>query len=264
MENDAKVSRAFGKQSASFDDIYDANPIVGYMRHIIRKEVLSGLHTDDHILEINAGTGTDALFFARLGHSITAVEISPEMVRIAKEKVLHEHFENQITFINKSFEDVREVEGTFDYIYSNFGGLNCTPNLLKVVDQLVAKLKPGGKATLTIMPPFTLWEKLYVLKGDFKIANRRKSVGPSIAHIEGEYFNCWYYNPKVLIKSLKGRIKDVSVTGLCIFVPPSFMQNFPGKHPRNFKLLAILDRVVAKLPVFNTIGDYFMISFTRV
>jgi SAM-dependent methyltransferase len=264
MENEARVSKAFGKQSMIFDKIYDSNPIVSYMRHLIRQEVLGGLHTNDHILEINAGTGSDALFFAQSGYKVTALEISPEMVNKAQKKIRNQKLENQITFIQKSFEDVSQIEGEFDYVYSNFGGLNCTPNLLEVVHQLLSKLKSGGKTTLTILPPFTLWEKLHVLKGDFKTARRRKPDGPSVARIEGETFNCWYYNPKEIIDSLNGLVSEVSVTGLCIFVPPSFIQSFPNKYPRIFKLLTKIDQKVSKLPFFNTIGDYFMITYTKI
>ncbi|MEO9965941.1 MAG: class I SAM-dependent methyltransferase [Reichenbachiella sp.] len=264
MENAEIVSKAFGKQSVVFDDIYDSNPIVGYMRDLIRKEVINGLNSDSHILEINAGTGTDALFFAQEGYKVTALEISPEMVKKANEKIRTYQFEKQINFLQGSYECPDKIEGEFDYLYSNFGGLNCTPNMVKVVSQLMDKLKPGGKATLTILPPITLWEKLYALKGDFKLATRRKTSGPSTAHIEGEYFECWYYNPSEIIKSLKGSIKDISVTGLCIFTPPSFMEYFPARFPYLFRLLTRLDRAVAKLPIFNRIGDYFMITFTKV
>ncbi len=264
MENEANVSKAFGKQAVIFDKIYDSNPIVSYMRHLIRQEVLGRLHANDHILEINAGTGSDALFFAQAGYTVTALEISPEMVNKAQEKIRNHKLENQITFIQKSFEEVSQVDGTFDYVYSNFGGLNCTPNLLEVVHQLLSKLKSGGKTTLTILPPFTLWEKLHVLKGDFKIVNRRKFGGPSVAHIEGVSFNCWYYTPKEIIDSLNGLVSEVSVTGLCIFVPPSFIQSFPNKYPKIFKLLTKIDQKVSKLPFFNSIGDYFMITYTKI
>ncbi len=264
MENETNVSKAFGKQSVIFDKIYDSNPIVNYMRNLIRQEVLAGLHPNDHILEINAGTGSDALFFAQAGYKVTALEISPEMVSKAKEKIRFHNLENQINFIQQSFEEVSQVEGTFDYVYSNFGGLNCTPNLLEVVHQLLSKLKPGGKSTLTILPPFTLWEKLHILKGDFKMFGRRKYKSPSVAQIEGVSFNCWYYKPKEVIDSLNGLVSDVSVTGLCIFVPPSFLRTFPKKFPRVFKLLTKLDRKVSKLPLFNSIGDYFMITYTKI
>jgi len=264
MENEDIVSKAFGKQSAIFDDIYDSNPIVSYMRNIIRNEVLDGLQKDDHILEINAGTGTDAVFFAKLGYQVTALEISEQMVEKAQEKIQKHQLENQISFIQMNYENVSEVEGVFDYVYSNFGGLNCSPNLSEVVSQLLTKLKSGGKTTLTILPPFTLWEKLYLLKGNFKLANRRKSGSPSIAHLEGEYFKCWYYSPKVITDTLDGLIKDVSVTGICIFTPPSFIEFFPKKYPAIFKSLTKLDKLVSKLPIFNSIGDYYMITFTKI
>ncbi len=262
--NPDKVSQGFGNQSVIFDELYDANQIVNYMRKLIREEVLSQLKAGDHILEINAGTGTDAMFFAQNGFQVTAVEISPGMVKKANEKCKSLGLQDRVKFINASFEELDKLsEKDFDFAYSNFGGLNCTPNLIKVVESLLGKLKSGGRATMTILPPFTLWEKLHALKGNFEIANRRKKQGPSLAHIEGEYFHCWYYNPKEIISAISSKIAASAITGLCIFVPPSFMDQFPKKHPFLYKWLIKVDSLVAKWPVFNRIGDYFMLSVTK-
>ena len=39
------------------------------------------------ILELNCGTGEDAVFFARRGHRVTATDSSQEMIRMASQKV---------------------------------------------------------------------------------------------------------------------------------------------------------------------------------
>lgn len=263
MNNTNLVSEAFGNQSVIFDDIYDTNPIVNYMRQIIRDEVLSNLQEGDHILEINSGTATDAIFFAQKGFRVTAVEISPGMVKQANQKIEKLQLQNQITVINDSFENIDQLNGSFDYVYSNFGGLNCTPNMPEIVIKLIKKLKKNGKATLTILPPFTIWEKLHILKADFKTAFRRKFKGPSKAHIEGVHFNCWYYNPAQLTREIKPHVNYQKITGICILVPPSFMENFPRRFPSTFKLLTSLDKVICRLPLLRSIGDYFMITFTK-
>ncbi|WP_258104621.1 bifunctional 2-polyprenyl-6-hydroxyphenol methylase/3-demethylubiquinol 3-O-methyltransferase UbiG [Marinoscillum sp. MHG1-6] len=262
-DNQTDVAEAFGRQSVIFDQIYDANPIVSYMRERIRSRVLKLLNTKDEILEINAGTGTDAIYFARHGYHVTAIELSQRMVNRAQEKIQQLQLQNQVDFICKSFIDINELPGTYDFVYSNFGGLNCTPDIKMVLEDLISKLKPGGSGLLTILPPFTLWEKLFLLKGNTKIAFRRKFKGASSAHIEGQHFDCWYYTPQYVKSIIEPLVDQIQIEGLCIFSPPSFLEKFPVKYPKLYSGLTSIDHVVAKWPLFRSIGDYFIISFTK-
>lgn len=264
MKNHAIVSRAFGRQAKVFDHLYDSNPVVDYLRKKIRREVISNLQDGDCILELNAGTGTDAIFFAQKGFRVDATDISERMVERARIKIQNLGLNHMINFKTLNFEYLESLDTTYDYVYSNFGGLNCTPNLDLVLNSILEKLKPGGHATLVILPPFTFWEKMFLLKGDFKTAFRRKKRGPSVAHIEGETFNCWYYTPKDLMDRIGTCVKNESITGLCIFSPPSFMSHFPIKYPKLYRWLIGIDEVVEKLPIFKSSGDYFMISFTKI
>lgn len=263
MRNSEIVATAFGKQSVIFDQIYDTNPIVIHMRNTIQDIVLANLNTNDHILEVNAGTATDAVFFAQKGFKVSAFDISSGMVKQSTEKIRVLGLGDRVRIEQLDFEQVDQLTETFDYVYSNFGGLNCTPNLGLVVNKLVDRLKPGGRGTFVIMPPFTLWEKLYYLKGNLKIATRRKKKGPSKAHIEGEHFHCWYYEHRVVTKALKEKIANCDIRGLCILSPPSFIDRFPVRFPRLYRLLTRIDGKVAKWPVFKSIGDYYIYTFTK-
>ena len=75
------------------------------------------------ILELNCGTGEDASYFEKLGHQITATDISNEMLKIAKQKSKNSKSEFKILDIKK----IKQIENdkTFDLIFSNFGGFNC-------------------------------------------------------------------------------------------------------------------------------------------
>jgi len=258
------ASKAFGKQSVIFDQIYDSNPIVSYMRSVVRKIVLSNIFPKGHILEVNAGTATDAVFFAQQGFQVSAFDVSSGMVSKSNEKIETLGLTDKITFNELNYEKIDQINETFDYVYSNFGGLNCTSDLTSVVNKLADRLKPGGGATFVIMPPFTLWEKVYYLKGNLKVATRRKRTGPSDAYIEGEQFNCWYYQPDVVSKALEGRISNLDIRGLCIISPPSFLDWFPRKFPRLYKLMIKIDKIIAGWPIFNFLGDYYIYTFTKL
>ncbi len=264
VENPVHVGEAFGRQSVIFDDLYDSNPIVGYMREQIRAEVLKNVQPGDHLMELNAGTATDAIFFARQGIKVDASDISEGMVIKSNEKIRRYHLEDWVTFSQMSFEDLDKKEGTFDHVYSNFGGLNCTPNIDKVLHSILAKLKPGKTATLVIMPPITIWERLHFFIGKWEVATRRKrKERPSKASIEGQPFQCWYYDPYKLVKRLKHQVSGYSITGLCIFVPPSFLQWFPRRLPLIYKFLIFVDSLILKINPFNRVGDYFILTLTK-
>jgi hypothetical protein len=94
--------------------------------------------------------------------------------------------------------------GPYDFIFSNFAGLNCTDQLPKVLDSISNLSKPCGLVTLVVLPKFCLWEFLLLFKGKFKTAFRRFSGSKGTkAKIDGEYFRCWYYSPSLIRRHLK-------------------------------------------------------------
>jgi hypothetical protein len=103
-----------------------------------------------------------------------------------------------------------------------------------------------------------------LFKGKFKTAFRRFSGRKgSKAHIEGEYFRCWYYNPSFIKYHLKESFNVVSLEGLCIFVPPSYTTGFAEKHPKIYSLLKkIEEKLKSKWP-WRNIGDYYIITLQK-
>ena len=260
------AAKAFNQQSAVFDKIYAENAIVSYKRKRVRDHVLKNLPPKSSILELNAGTGDDAVFFARLGHTVHATDIAQDMQEKLRLKVEKNHLENLVTTEVCSFTDLERLKekGPYDLIFSNLAGLNCTPDLDKALQSFNALLKPGGMVTMVIMPRFCLWETMLAFKGNFKTAFRRlKNKNGTPAHIEGVHFFCWYYHPGFLVEQLKGKLELLSVEGLCTLVPPSYFEKFPHKYPRLFNWLQEREgRLKHKWP-WKYIGDYYIISFRK-
>jgi SAM-dependent methyltransferase len=89
------------------------------------------------LLEIGAGTGQDAVFFAEDGLDVVAVDLSPEMIALCRAKGL-EAYERD--FLHLGFEPA-----SFDGVYA----MNCllhVPNadLPEVLRAVRDVLKPGG------------------------------------------------------------------------------------------------------------------------
>lgn len=265
-EYEMLAASAFNKQSVVFDDIYAHNKIVAYKRNRVRAHVLSLINSESHILELNAGTGDDAVFFAKQGFTVHATDIAADMLNQLQLKVDRFGLNEMVSTEVCSFTQLENLKdkGPFDLIFSNFGGLNCTDNLIKVLDAFDALLKPGGLATMVIMPGFCLWETMLALKGKFKIAFRRfNSKKGAPAHIEGVHFLCWYYSPGYIIRHLKDKFELLDVEALCTIVPPSYFENFPEKYPKKFNWLCNMERRFKNKFLLRSIGDYFIISLRK-
>ncbi len=266
QNNEQLAAAAFNQQSKLFDEQYSSNSIIEYKRERVRKHVQSSLAFNSNILELNSGTGEDAIWFAQQGHTVHATDISTGMQQVLKEKVAALNLEEKISTELISFTQLENLKQrvTYDMILSNFAGLNCTNELDKVLDSFSSLLKPGGIATLVILPKFCLWEFLLLFKGKFKTAFRRFFSGSGVtAHIEGEYFKCWYYNPAYVIKHLQDRFDLLALEGLCTLVPPSYLEGFAEKYPKTFTTLKAKEEKWKNKWPWKNIGDYYIISLRK-
>lgn len=264
--NEEKASKAFSKQSVVFDEIYAADKIVAYKRERVRAHVLQYAKPNGNILELNAGTGEDAIYFAERGFQIHATDISVGMQLMLQQKVESRNLSDHITNEICSYTELASLKarGPYDHIFSNFAGLNCTDELDKVLASLAPLLNNNGVVTLVVLPEFCAWESALLFKGKWKTAFRRFAGKKGArSHIEGEYFTCWYYNPSYIIKHLANEFTVLSVEGLCTLVPPSYIEGFADKYPRIFKTLCGWENRWKSTWPFRSIGDYYIISLRK-
>src|ERR1700761_814946 len=173
--NEENAAIAFSKQAAIFDEYDAGNTIIQYKRRRVRDIVMRGLAPGSSILELNAGTGEDSVYFASQGHRVHATDLAPGMLAVLEKKVKGRGLTERVSFERCSFTMLEELQqkGPYDLIFSNFAGLNCTDELDKVLLTFPYLLKPGGKAVLVILPPFCLWATALLFKGKFRTAFRR-------------------------------------------------------------------------------------------
>ncbi|HEX5654365.1 MAG TPA: class I SAM-dependent methyltransferase [Chitinophagaceae bacterium] len=260
------AAAAFSKQAPLFDRLYQTDAIIQYKRKRVRDHVEQFLRPGSSMLELNAGTGEDALYFAKQGYKVHATDIAEGMMEQLQRKINEQGLDDKVSTETCSFTELENLaqQGPYDYIFSNFAGLNCTGRLEKVLDSLNWLAKPGGYVTLVILPRFCLWEFLLLFKGKFKTAFRRFAGRKGArAHIEGEYFRCWYYNPSFIRRHLKDSFEPIALEGLCSIVPPSYIENFASKHPRIYdSLVRSENKWKARWP-FKLVGDYYIITLRK-
>lgn len=264
--NEQKVAIAFTGQADIFDNLYAANGIIQYKRSRVREHLLKWLGPASHILELNAGTGDDAIFLAQRGHFVHATDISEGMQRKLVEKVAAQQLTGSVSNEICSYTALDRLtdKGPFDCIFSNFAGLNCTGDLDLALAGFHKLLNPGGIIVLVMLPRFCLWESLLFFKGTFKTATRRffSSKGRK-ANIDGASFTCWYYSPGYLRRKLKDRFRLLEVEGLCSIVPPSYMEKFPEKYPKIYSYLCKAENRLKNKWPWKNIGDYYIISLRK-
>src|SRR5690349_1119833 len=86
-DSEENVAVAFSKQSQLFDETYSGNTIVQYKRERVRAHVLQYLKPGFSILELNSGTGEDAIWFAARGFAVHATDLSAGMQQVLRRKV---------------------------------------------------------------------------------------------------------------------------------------------------------------------------------
>jgi ubiquinone/menaquinone biosynthesis C-methylase UbiE len=264
--NELKAAEAFTRQSVIFDQLYAGDSIIEYKRQRVREHILKNAQPGCHMLELNCGTGEDALYFAQHGFNIHATDISTGMLDVFKKKLDNLNQTGNITIEECSFTDLDHLstKKQFDYIYSNFGGLNCTGELDKVLQSLNERVKKDGVITLVIVSKFCLWELLLMFKGKFKTAFRRFFSGNGRkAHVEGVYFKCWYYSPSFVKKNLAAHFELIGTEALCAIVPPSYFENFALKHPKLYNIFKKQENRLKNKWPWKYMGDYFIVSYRK-
>lgn len=262
--NEMMAATAFSRQAPVFDNIYAGNTIISYKRCRVRSHALNHLPEQGSILELNCGTGEDALFFAQNGFKVHGIDLSAGMLQQFAQKTSGQR--DKVSFEQCSFTGLGALQnkGLYDMIFSNFGGLNCTGELDKGLSSFDDLLKPGGVATLVIISKFCLWETLLVFKGKFRTAFRRffSNKGRK-ARVEGEYFKCWYYNPGYVRDKLGDGFELLDIEGLCTIVPPSYIENFAEKHPSLYRFLVKQENRFKSSWPWRFMGDYYIISVRK-
>jgi SAM-dependent methyltransferase len=106
--------------------------------------------TPSHVIDIGAGTGRDAAAFAERGHSVTAVEPTPELR--AEAQRLHARW--PITWIDDSLPDlerVHELGGRYDIVMLTAVWMHLDAGQRERAMARVAPLvKPGGLMALSL------------------------------------------------------------------------------------------------------------------
>lgn len=220
------------------------------------------------ILEINCGTGEDAIYLAGKGNAVLATDASPEMIQIVSQKIsannLTTRIETKVWDLNQDFPFENKK---FDLIFSNFGGLNClSPEAINKLSIACSQLlNETGRLIFIVMGRFCLMETVYfLLKGKFKSAFRRSSKKPVKAKLGGDaMIDIWYYKPAEFKKIFSRDFKFIQKRPVGLFVPPSYLENYFSKRKKLFNLFLKTDHALASIGLLSSLSDHYIIELRK-
>ena len=259
-------ARAYWDSVAGAYDRDFGSTLIGQSRRRAVWRVLDRLFVPgQRILEINCGTGIDALHLAERGVKVLASDISERMIELARERVGSMKFNETVEFRTLATEELANLddEGPVDGAFSTFSGLNCVEDLRSVSGTLSGLLRPGGRVLLCMLGRLVPWEIVwFAVHGEFRRALRRLS-GPTELAVQGGLLKVTYPTPSQIVQAFGQQFHLRGFSGIGICVPPSYMERWARRFPKAVSALDSADRLLGSLPGFRSIGDCMLLEFER-
>ncbi|MFE3175815.1 class I SAM-dependent DNA methyltransferase [Amycolatopsis sp. NPDC059090] len=144
MSEELTTAELFDAIGARYEEAFGRRPVVD----AAVRELIEVLPSSARVLDIGSGTGRPAAAeLAAAGHRVTGIDVSAEMVRIAREQVPSAEFVQA---------DVREWEsspGTWDAVCAFFSFVQLSrAETEQVLGRIAGWLAPGGRLALVTVP----------------------------------------------------------------------------------------------------------------
>lgn len=134
------------------------------------------------ILHLQCHFGQDTISLARMGASITGVDLSDKAIQQAKELATQCHAD--ATFVCSDIYDLpNHLKGEFDMVYTSYGTIGWSPDLDRWAKVVSHFLKPHGRFLIVEFHPV-----VWMFDDDFsKVKYRYFNSDPIIEMEEGTY-----------------------------------------------------------------------------
>jgi ubiquinone/menaquinone biosynthesis C-methylase UbiE len=246
------LARAHDALAPTYDDTLAANPVAVWMRAQLWKHYARVFPLNARLLDFAAGTGADALYLARGGARVVALDISAGMIAELQRRAneLGVHLDARVLSAeNLDRLEIDKVDGAL----AGFAGLNTIDDLPRLSRNLARLLNPHGRVILHALNSFCLWETINrFLHGHLPRPRKQQT------RIGGECVVHQFYDPFVLFReAFAAEFALREVYALSVIAAPTWIRRAPRVAP----LILSLDRVVGR--AWPTAGDFFVIDLER-
>lgn len=269
MGHPAEDQAAFDALASGYDAQFSNTAPGQQLRRRVYALAQLSYHPGMRVLELNCGTGHDALWFAKHGCAVTATDIAPEMVRQTAQKLSDAQHEGAGLAFTADMRHLAQVPlpfSSYHLVWSNFGGLNClSPRDLEQLNRdLSQRITADGHFVAVVMGRWCLWEMAwFLLRGKWRRAFIRFKKGPVSVTLSAQQppLPVWYYTPTEFCRHFPDFVvKATAPVGF--WIPPSYLWPFIGRWPRWSRLLYFLERRATIAPMAHG-ADHFLILFEK-
>jgi len=130
----------------------------------VAREVLDavGMQAGETLLDVATGTGNAALEAARRGARVTGLDLTPELLSIARQRADEEGL--QITLVEGDAQALPFADGSFDRVTSVFGAM-FAPDQERTAAELLRVCRPGGTVAVAAWAPEGLNGQMFAVLG---------------------------------------------------------------------------------------------------
>jgi ubiquinone/menaquinone biosynthesis C-methylase UbiE len=233
LKNEIEHGKYLAREGAG--EVWNWESAAGKIRWQRRVKMLtSHISAKDNVLEIGCGTGYFTKEIAKTDANVTAIDISPELLNIAKAEIP----DTNVKFVIENAYDLSFEDGCFDSIVGS--SVLHHLEIEKAISEMFRVLKPGGSLFFTepnmMNPQIALQKNIPVLK-------RRLGDSPD----ETAFFR-W----SLLTLMRKTGFAEI------IIKPFDFLH--PAISPALIPFISALGETVEKIPVLKEIAGSLYIS----
>jgi SAM-dependent methyltransferase len=264
----ADTQVAFDSVAAIYDGPRGNNALIQRMRELSWQLIARHVPAPGCLIDIGCGTGIDAQHFAEAGYSVLATDWSPQMVARAEERCAALGLNGRLQAMRVGAQELDRIDatanGTFDGAYSNFGPLNCVPDLTVVSRECARLLKPGGHLIFSVMGRICPWELgYYLMRGRPRRALVRFARSMTAVNLNSHKVWSRYYTPREFYRRFAAEFELVNHRALSLFLPPPYLIDLYERTPRLRRAMGWLDDHLGDAPILRGAGDHFLMILRR-
>jgi 2-polyprenyl-3-methyl-5-hydroxy-6-metoxy-1,4-benzoquinol methylase len=259
------TQRAFDSVAADYDGPKGNNALIQRMRETVWRTLADACPARARLLDLGCGTGIDAIELARRGYAVLATDWSPQMVERTRARAADAGMSERVAVAHIGLQELDQLQGEqFDGIYSNFGPLNCAPDLPAVARSCAMLVRPGGTLVFSVIGRICPWEyAYYMLRGRPARAKVRGTRGAVPVHMNKHTIWAFYYTPRQFYRAFAPDFALSGYQALSLFLPPPYLIGLYERARPLCHALGWLDDRLGALPLLRDMGDHFLMVMTR-
>ena len=258
---DASLSaaEAYTRIASDYDDSVAGD---AWMRRALHAHYRRMFAPGERVLDLGCGTGLDAMFLARHGVHVLALDVSEGMLEQARRNIANARLDSLVETRVYDAADLQRLDLRVDGAISAFAALNTVADLNEVAAGLSRVVRPHGRVVVHMLNRFSSWEYLGYLAHrnwhaarltgraparEFTIGGRR--VVHHMYDWRSAYSNFSPYGFRLRAAYSLGALR-----------PPHTVRRVPGMLVR---VLERLDVRLGALPRLRDVGRFFVLDLER-